>query len=434
MTQEELERLRRKAENLSTLIEVSTIINSTLDLEQVIRLVMVKAQEVMNAEASSVFLINPKTQKLEVHTALGKSGGDLEDRTQLMREKITLDMGQGIAGWVAQHGELLNIPDAHKDPRFYRDADRKTGFRTRSILAAPLRARERIIGVAEVMNRRDGQPFSEEDAELFNTFCQSVALAIENARLHKEALEQERIRQQLQSAKIIQQSFLPQTFPSCPYNRFQLWASYHPAKVIGGDFYDFIPLSDDEIGIVIGDVSGKGIPAALFMARLLSDFHFLALATGTPERTIEQLNRSLVNRQQQGMFVTLIYGIYNAATGRFRYVNAGHLPFLVIRGKKRETQVYGQAATFPLGIRAEMEMVPGEVTLGPQDVLFLFTDGLIETEAFTSYEQVIDRLAAFLAQPWETPKALIEHLEQNWLGHKVQSDRDDLSMIALKHC
>ena len=331
MSIDEIKILRKKADDLSGLIQISSIINSVLDPDEVVRLVMEKAQEVMNAEASSVFLLNTKTDRLEIQSALGEKDDTIIDTTKDLKKKITLEIGQGLAGWVALHKEILNIPDAQNDPRFFQKADKMTGFQTRSILAAPLLVKNKLIGVAEVINRKDRNPFDDEDVNLFSTFCSSVAMAIENARLHKKSIEQERFQQQLQSAKIIQQSFLPKSNPTCPFYRFEVSATYKPAKTIGGDFYDFIILDDDHLGLAFGDVSGKGIPAALYMARLLSDFHLYANVNRSLEQAVTKLNNTLVDRSQQGMFVTFTGGILNAANGIFEYVNAGHLPILRIK-------------------------------------------------------------------------------------------------------
>ncbi|MBC6947809.1 GAF domain-containing protein, partial [candidate division KSB1 bacterium] len=198
MTSTELEALQAKVANLSSLIEVSIIVNSTLDLDNVLSLVMEKAQAVMHAEASSVMLINEATGMLEWEVALGEVGEQVKD-------KIRLRVGEGIAGWVAQTGEPLIVPDVSQDPRFFKKSDDVTGFKTRSILAAPLKVRNRIIGVAEVLNPIGGRNFTNDDLDLFSTFCRQVALAIENARNHRAMLEKQKLDQQLEAARTIQE-------------------------------------------------------------------------------------------------------------------------------------------------------------------------------------------------------------------------------------
>ncbi|MBN1466201.1 GAF domain-containing protein, partial [candidate division KSB1 bacterium] len=307
--QEKIRELESRVEDLSSLIHVTNIISSTLDLDELLGLVMEKAQEVMRAEASSVFLVNEELNVLECEVALG-SHGDKIIKT------IRLTKGQGVAGWVWQQAAPLIVPDVKKDQRFYSAADQLSGFQTKSILAVPLKNKEKIIGVAEVINRADGNEFTDYDLDLFKTFCQQVAMAIENARVHQIELEQERLRQQLESAKEIQQSFMPQKLPQGENGIFDIAARNLPAISVGGDLFDVLMLDDRHVGILIGDVSGKGIPAALYMARLMSDFRFYVQKHRDPGVLLDKLNDLLVDRSRHGMFVTLQFAVVDIWTGK----------------------------------------------------------------------------------------------------------------------
>lgn len=206
----ELERLEAKVRRLHGLIETSAIISSSLDLREVLRLVLEKAQCLARAEASAILLYNPETKKLEFEVALGEKGALI----QSLGEKVALDLGQGIGGKVAQTRQVEWVPDATCDPRVARHVDDATGFVTRNILCGPLLIQDRMIGVAEVMNLSRPDLCGPDDLEIFGTFCQQVAIAIENARLHQALIGQERERQQLEFAAVIQQSFLPARFPT----------------------------------------------------------------------------------------------------------------------------------------------------------------------------------------------------------------------------
>lgn len=435
MVNQETINLRKKAEELTSLIEISKIVNSVLDLKEVIRLVMEKAQEVMAAEASSVFLHNAKTNRLEIQSALGQEGNSIIDTTEDLKEKVSLEMGQGIAGWVALKKQHLNVADVQNDSRFFSNADKATGFQTRSILAAPLQVKDKLIGVAEVINRKDNKPFNDENIRLFSTFCDIVAMAIENARLHKEMIEKERFEQQLKSARIIQQSFLPKSFPVCPKHRFEVAASYQPARTIGGDFYDFLNLDDDHLGIAFGDVSGKGIPAALYMARLLSDFHLQVNLSHSFEQAINKLNNTLVDRNQQGMFVTFVGAILNAETGEFFCVNAGHLPLLRINLKTEKVEKIVEASGIPLGIKNNVEYQQNKIQLDHGDFVIFFTDGLIEARNTENDEISLEKLMEILNKNWKSPEQLIQNIDlkiQNFT--KSVTQHDDITMVALKWC
>jgi GAF domain-containing protein len=206
----DLERLQAKIRRLHGLIETSAIVTSTLDLDEVLRLILEKAQSVANAEASAILLYNPETGRLEFEVALGEKGGLI----QSLRPKITLELGQGIAGTVAKTRQVEWVPDAVRDPRVARGMDATTGFVTRNVLCGPMTIRDRLIGVAEVLNLAHPDLCGPDDLEIFETFCRQAAIAIENARFHKVLVERERERQQLEFASVIQQSFLPSQFPT----------------------------------------------------------------------------------------------------------------------------------------------------------------------------------------------------------------------------
>ena len=205
----EIARLKGRLGQLASLMEVSVLIGSSLELTQVLNQVMEKAKAVMNAEVASILLWNECTNKLEFEVAVGESNLPVE----ILRTKIELDLGQGIAGAVAVSRVPELIPDAWEDPRFYRDADKATGFRTRTMLAAPLVVRDRLIGVAEVINRQGGGSFTAEELDLFATYCRQAAVAVQNARLHTVLLERQRAQQELEFAAMVQQSFLPEHCP-----------------------------------------------------------------------------------------------------------------------------------------------------------------------------------------------------------------------------
>ncbi|MFQ5707464.1 MAG: PP2C family protein-serine/threonine phosphatase [bacterium] len=423
--QEEIGYLRAKVEDLSSLIEVSIIINSTNDLDSLIGLVMEKAQSVMKAEASSVML-KTKDDTLECAWALGEVG-------EQVKKKMHLKIGEGIAGWVAEHGSPLIVPDVSKDPRFSSRIDRSTGFQTRTILAAPLIVKEKLIGVAEVINRVDGKAFDEDDLKLFSTFCRQVALAIENARMYHLELEKQKLEQQLQAAKVIQQSFMPENFPSSEDQQFEVAAQTTPATAVGGDFYDFIEFDKDTLGVTVGDVSGKGIPAALFMARLVSDFRLYTQVYQDPAQVMEILNNTLSERSRQGMFVTFQYGVLNASEGRFAFANAGHIPFIRVSPLDNKVELLNHSKGVPLGIVSGFSYGQSEVRLKKGDRIIMITDGVIEAKNKTGQPYSLERVLEFLTPAKKSVEAMVDALMQEIHRFSAGSPQhDDITIVGLK--
>ena len=421
----EIEQLKQKIKDLTSLIEVTSIITSTLDLEELMSLVMEKAQEVMHAEASSIMLLNKETGMLECQIALGKFQEEVKD-------KIQLKVGQGIAGWVAQTGEAIIVPDVSADSRFFSDIDQSTGFTTRSILAAPLKIKDKVIGVAEVLNRVDGQPFTGENLEIFATFCRQVALAIENARMHHFELEQQRMKQQLEAAHRIQQSFMPQSFPHAENDRYLIYGINIPATAVGGDLFDCVQIDSDLLGMVIGDVSGKGVPAALFMARLISDFRYFCHLAEKPVDLLYKLNSALLKRSQQGMFVSLIYMVLNTRSGKLTISNAGHIPPLLIQSPKKQCQMLDFFSGIPLGIMPEVDFEQYVIQLNRGDTILLLTDGVIETKNYKKEMFTLNRLIQLVQKSNHHPQILIKDVVkqvQSFQGGVSQ--HDDITLLAL---
>jgi len=424
--QREIESLRRRLTFFSSMIEVSVIISSTFELDELIHRVLETSQRVMGSEASNLMLIDEATGRLECKIALGEVGEQLKGG-------MSLEVGQGIAGWVAQTGQSLVVPDVSKDERFCSDVDRKTGFVTRSILCAPLIVQNRVIGVAEVLNRTDGKSFDAEDLRLFETFCRAVAVAVQNAQMHKRLVQSQLMEQQLEMASTIQQGFLPRSFAMKKEGLFEIAARNLPASMVGGDFYDCIELRPELFGLTIGDVSGKGVPAALYMARLVSDFRFYAHQAEEPVPTMHILNEMLTERSQQGMFVTMIYLTLDTDSGTLSFVNAGHLPPYLCQDSGSGLRRLTGGEGIPLGIQDPAEFSEGRVALKRGDTLVMFSDGVMDAknaagEAFTL--QGIERLLHGFQGP---ASALVDRITEVVLGHcGTEKQFDDITVFVLR--
>ncbi len=423
---DELSRLTDRVERLSSLIEVGAIISSSLDLNEVLQLVMAKAQAVMESETCSILLLNEDTDELEFVLTLGND----EEIKETLRT-FSLKMGQGVAGWCAQHRRSVIIEDTSKDERFFPGVDDATGFVTRSLIAVPLIHQDRLIGVAEVINPLLKDAFDESDLELFETFCRQVAIAIDNARFHQAFLAQQRLKEQLEVAATIQDSFLPAERPDPEGDNFRLQAITLPAQEVGGDLYDYFMLPGGRLAALIGDVAGKGVGAALYMAKVVSEFRYLARLLPDPAEVIGRLNRSLCESARLGMFVTGVYLILDIHRGDLLFCNAGHLPSLVRRRSSGAVEMVEGKAGPPMGVVPEAVYTASRLALEPGDRLLMLTDGIIESwnqqrEQF-GFERLIELVAA--AEPDQPVVNSVVEAVRSW--SQGLPPHDDLTLLEL---
>jgi sigma-B regulation protein RsbU (phosphoserine phosphatase) len=414
-------RLEQKVKRLSTLIEVNALISSSLNLDQILENVMLISKKVMNADASSLMLIDEKTNELVYEVALGKVG-------EKLKQEFRLKMGQGIAGTVAQEGKPLLLEDAYTHPKFYRAHDEATGYRTKSMITVPLKVGERITGVAQVINRLDNNPFDSDDLDLFIALCSLAAIAIENAKMHKSLMEKQRLVKDMEFARTVQESFLPQKAPEI--NSYKFSAHYTPAQEVGGDFYDFIYFDRERTGVVIGDVSGKGVPAALYMAKLGSDLRTLAFTEKDPASTLGKLNYLLVERSRRGMFATLLYIELDSVNRKLTISNAGHLPPLIKKSNNTVTKL-ATAGGSPLGILPGMKFGQEAAVLEPGDTVILYTDGIIEAmnakEELYGYERFEALVKKSPSDPDSLKSAIIDDVNR-FTGLSPQ--HDDMTLVC----
>jgi len=417
----EIERLNQKVKRLSTLIEVNALISSSLEIDTILENVMTISKKVMNADASSLMRIDEKTKELIYQVAQGTVG-------EKLKKVVRLKMGQGIAGTVAEEGKPLLLEDAYTHPKFYRGNDEATGYRTKSMITVPLKIGDRVTGVAQVINRLDGRPFDGDDLELFLALSSIAAIALENAKMHQQILEKQRLVKDMEFARTVQESFLPQRPPEVQSYRFS--AHYTPALEVGGDFYDFINLDKHRTGIVIGDVSGKGVPAALYMAKLGSDMRTLAFTERSPAEALMKLNDLLAERSRRGMFATLLYIELNASTGKMTMSNAGHLPPIVKRADGTLVKL-AAASGAPLGMMAGMRYSQDTAVLERGETVILYTDGIIEAmnarEELYGYERFEALVKLSSADPGTLKDAIIGDVNR-FTGLSPQ--HDDMTLVC----
>jgi phosphoserine phosphatase RsbU/P len=299
----------------------------------------------------------------------------------------------------------------------------------RLLMAVPISIKNDLFGVMLIEEAEKGRRFRLRRIEIINGIAQQAALAIQNDLLQQEMVVRERLETEVQLARQIQQTFIPQSLPT--YEAWQFAARWRTARQVGGDFYDVIELPNNRLGIFIADVADKGMPAALFMALTRTLLRAAALEMTSPVDVLRRVNDLLLPDTRQGMFVTAVYGVLDVSSGEFTFVNAGHNPPFLARGNGEIEKLTRTAIA--LGVIEQPGMQERTISLAEGDMLLLYTDGL--TEAFSPAgelfgdERLVDALACIPCSADEVLMSVEEGLnvfiETTPLG-------DDLTMLAVK--
>ena len=369
----------------------------------------------LDTEAASIFLLDATGEQL---TCLACAG-------PVKIDGLTLRADQGIVGRAVADNCVQMVRDVAADGDFSGAVDQLTGFRTRSILCAPLQIKGEKLGALEVINKRSGDGlFAEADRQLLQAMAGMVSLAVHNARMAEALVEQERMRRELDLAREIQRGLLPTrpdaAFPVCGVNL--------PALEVSGDFYDFFPLADGRIVWGLGDVSGKGMNAAMLMAKTISLFRCLGKTLHDPARLLAILNDEIAETARFGMFVTMAAGIYDPRSGEVVLANAGHQPPLHRRLDGTYTEI--EESGPPLGVLAGMDYELQRLQLAGGR-LYIFTDGVTEGRDERGAMLELAGLKALLERDAALPAAEQLAAVATALSRSGARLHDDLTLLAV---
>ena len=350
-------------DTVELLSEMSRDFAASMDIVETLHKALARITSYLDAEAGSLFLLENDDTELVCVACDGPV-----DITGLR-----IPAEQGIVGSCIRDNICQMVRDVAENPDFAAEIDAQTGFTTRSILCSPMSVKEQRIGAIEVLNKKCGNGlFEENDRHVLQALSSSAALAILNARMAEELVEQEKLRRELELAAEIQRGLLPERQPS----PFPVCGVNFPARGVSGDFYNFFPLEDGRIGFAIGDVSGKGMNAALLMAKTSSLYRSLGRETTNPGHLLAKVNEEICETATKGMFVTMVGGVYDCKKDRLVLANAGHEPPLY-RDRNGTFRNF-EADAPPLGIAPGTEFSEIELPL-EGGALYIFTDGVTES-------------------------------------------------------
>jgi sigma-B regulation protein RsbU (phosphoserine phosphatase) len=360
--QDENRRLHRAVEELSVLNEIALALSSTMAPEEINELIVGKCVKRLGVEQGSIHLFgetDADPTKTLVRVMAPSQGG------------LPMRLGIQLTGWMYKNRRPLLVNDLATDERFAGSDTQNLPIK--SVLSVPLEHKGQLIGILNLFNKVQGD-FTSEDARLVAIIAAQCSQVIENARLYTEELKLKRLEEDLRHANAIQQSLLPNEPPTIP--GVTLSGVSHPARDVGGDYFDFIELPENRWGIAVGDVSGKGMPAALTMANLQATLRGFAHTSPSPAQCVTDVNRLLAGSTDSKTFVTLFYAVYDTATRQLSYCNGGHNPPFHFRatGELVELQTGGLLC----GAFEFSDYDQDTIQLEPNETLLIFTDGVTE--------------------------------------------------------
>jgi serine phosphatase RsbU (regulator of sigma subunit)/pSer/pThr/pTyr-binding forkhead associated (FHA) protein len=353
-------------------------------------------------------------------------------KTRRAAEEANARYSRRIVYRCLETGEALLSEDASADKRF--DLSQSIAdCRIRSVMCAPLLGRSsgKAFGVLQLDTQDRSKKFTQDDLKLLLAVAGQAAIALENAKMHETLVARVGLERDLRLAHQVQLSFLPKKSPHVP--GYEFFAHYEPAQEVGGDYYDFIPMPGGKVAVLVGDVAGKGVPAALLMAKVSSDARFSFLTEPDPAASIGKLNQLLQEAGTLDRFVTLIAAVVDPAGHEITFVNAGHLPPLLYR-KSSGRVIEGaprDKAGFPLGVAEGIPYEATRVQLTPGDVILLCTDGVLDARDKQEKDFGPDRTVAAVqggpAAPVLMGPRLVNAVKQHAQGRKPH---DDLTVVA----
>jgi sigma-B regulation protein RsbU (phosphoserine phosphatase) len=425
---EGLKALSDEHRKLRILLSISRSLGQEIQLDRLLTLIVSEVTSAMEAERSSLLLYDAASNELVSKVAEGMSA-----------REIRVPLGIGVAGATARSLHTINIPDAYLDNRFNPSYDKASGFRTRSILSAPIMGQNgKLVGVVQVLNKVNRQPFTTDDERFLEAICVHLDIALERAEMVEAYLQGQLLKKSLQLAREIQMGLVPKEFPAFPnIPEIDIAAALEPALDVGGDLYDYFELDRNRICFIIGDVSDKGVPAALFMAMVRTAFRMAAIAANEEgiEPIMGKLNDFLCASNHSQMFVTVLAGILDLRTGKIEYADGGHEPPYIVpaRGPSVMIEKVGGIA---LGFMPEYKFRCGEIQLKPGDSLILYTDGI--TEAMNSDRHLFsaERIEETLDQ--RTPGVNAQQLTKTILDGVAAfvsgaTQNDDITLVVIRY-
>jgi sigma-B regulation protein RsbU (phosphoserine phosphatase) len=416
--EDENQRLKRAVEELTILNDLARAIGASLNSQEIINTIIRRSLRSLNAEQGVITM---------VHDQANEPTKTLIRTMSESREYEAFHLDQSLLGWMQINKKPLSIQDPESDPRF---RGLKIDESVHSLLCVPLLVKSELKGVLSLCNKKDGAGFTMEDQRLLAIIAAQSSQIIETARLYEEEKALSSVREELRLALDIQIGLLPKTVPEV--QGYQIAGASEPAQLVGGDYFDFINTDDGRLAITLGDVSGKGLPAALLMSNLQATIRGMSLLDASPMECLGRSNKLMYQSTDPHKFATLFYGILDTKNHKLSYSSAGHdLPFFLSGGRD---PVRLKAGGLLLSCLEDSEYEEDNIELEPGDLLVIYSDGITEARSEEDEEFGEERLGELLSEnSGLSPAELIEKITdtvKEFAGSLPQMD--DMTLVIVK--
>ena len=417
-TLEENQRLRRAVEELSVLNDLARAIGGSHSLQEVMQTIIHRSLRAIHAEQGVITLVDEQANqpmKTLVRTMVSSS------------KHPQYHFNQSLLGWMHLNKKPLLINDPRTDDRF---RGVQWDESVRSLLCVPMMVKSTLMGVLTVYNKREESEFTEGDQRLLAIIAGQSAQVVENARLYEEEHALQRMKEEVRLAATIQMDLLPKSSPVIP--GYDIAGKSIPAQVVGGDYFDFIPVDDKRLAVCLGDVSGKGLPASLLMANLQATLRGQTLLANSAKLCVQRSNRLLYQSTSPEKFVTLFYSIFDTANHSICFSNAGHdNPFLFGEaGDPARLKTGGVVLSIMEDYPYEEETLP----IGPGTVIVMYSDGVTEAVNVRQEQFGEDRIRQVIEEHRQATSAeLIEHVVSAVRAHAAGAPQmDDITLVVAR--
>jgi len=418
---------------LKAILEITRDLSSDLNIDTVAPKILDSLMELFpQAERLFLILVDQNTKRL-IRKAFKYRPNRRSSSTfaKVPDDEIPMSISRSIVNHVLGQKKAILSQDAGNDKNLPTSAS-IADLKIRSVMCVPLLTPDnQALGIIQ-LDTSDRRQFLQDDLDVLAAVASQAAVAVQNAAMHESLLKRERMEHDLKLAEQVQKRFLPQSVPKVP--GFQFFAHYLPAYEVGGDYYDFVRVSDERWAIALGDVSGKGVAAALMMAKFSGDTRFCTLTQESPGKAANELNHLLYAAGIEEKFITLSLSVLDITTRKLTLASAGHLPLLIRRAGGTVEEIGEDITGFPLGIMDNANYQETEVTLNLGDVAVIYSDGV--TDARSAREELFDsrdnrrllkRLAEASGSPEAIGRAILQEIREFSSGH---AQADDITLIC----